>query len=585
MSEVGRLVAERYRLTQHIGSGAMGVVWQAHDERLHRTVALKQLLLAPGLSVADTTEATERAMREGRIAARLQHPNAVSVYDVVDDNGQPVLVMEYVPSRSLSAVLDEKGSLEPLEVARIGTQIATALTAAHAAGIVHRDIKPGNVLLADDGTVKITDFGISRATGDVTVTATGMLAGTPAYLAPEVAKGENPGPPSDVFSLASTLYAAVEGQPPFGHTDNTLALLHAVAACRTIPPRQAGPLTGLLSQMLGPNPQDRPTMAETCRVLASLAAGQAPPATGANPRIELPSGPARGVEGGAGGEVTQRTWLPRPPHPSYPNSGFAPSPVPAVEQTINLSGGYPGTGPTPIQRPGYPPTGPNPIARPGGYPATGPNPVLRPAAPTATALPWKKWAITAGAIVAAAVLGILVANSFTNYNSSADPSPSLVAQPSTSSQAVVPQTTVAAPPANTAQTSASDQNNQNDQPDKTANPGQNNNFAAMSGLLQTYYGLLPNNPSQAWQLLSTSAQNANGGYNAYQSSWQSIAGIEVAGVTPHDKNSIIAQVTFVRKDGQSATNQINFQFVTEGGQLRLNNASIVNQGKSNKHDN
>jgi serine/threonine protein kinase len=126
VSEVGQLVAERYRLTQHIGSGAMGVVWQAHDERLHRTVALKQLLLSPSFSAADTKEATERAMREGRIAARLQHPNAVSVYDVVDDNGQPVLVMEYVPSRSLSAVLDERGTLEPLEVARIGSQIATA---------------------------------------------------------------------------------------------------------------------------------------------------------------------------------------------------------------------------------------------------------------------------------------------------------------------------------------------------------------------------------------------------------------------------------------------------------------------------
>ncbi|HEX4225382.1 MAG TPA: serine/threonine-protein kinase, partial [Pseudonocardiaceae bacterium] len=316
MSEVGQLVAERYRLTQHIGSGAMGVVWQALDERLHRTVALKQLLLSPGLSTADTKEATERAMREGRIAARLQHPNAVSVYDVVDDNGQPVLVMEYVPSRSLSAVLDDRQTLDPLEVARIGSQIAIALTAAHTAGIVHRDIKPGNVLLADDGTVKITDFGISRATGDVTVTATGMLAGTPAYLAPEVAKGENPGPPSDVFSLASTLYAAVEGYPPFGHSDNTLAVLHAVAACRTIPPKQAGPLTGLLSQMLRANPEERPTMAETSRALSALAAGQAP-STGSIPRLEVPSSPPRGstFEEGA------TTRIPRVPQ-NYPSGGF-----------------------------------------------------------------------------------------------------------------------------------------------------------------------------------------------------------------------------------------------------------------------
>nr|CTQ93116.1 putative serine/threonine protein kinase [Kibdelosporangium sp. MJ126-NF4] len=179
-----RLVAGRYRLGQRIGSGAMGVVWQAHDERLHRTVAVKQLLTQPGLTTAQAEEGRLRAMREGRIAARLQHPNAITVYDVVEDDGQPWLVMEYLPSRSLAAELDERITLPPQEAARIGTEVAAGLVAAHAAGIVHRDIKPANVLLGNDGSVKITDFGISRAVGDVTVTATGMLAGTPAYLAP-----------------------------------------------------------------------------------------------------------------------------------------------------------------------------------------------------------------------------------------------------------------------------------------------------------------------------------------------------------------------------------------------------------------
>jgi hypothetical protein len=524
-------------------------------------------------------------MREGRIAARLQHPNAVSVYDVVDDNGQPVLVMEYVPSRSLSAVLDEKNCLDPLEVARIGTQIATALTAAHAAGIVHRDIKPGNVLLADDGTVKITDFGISRATGDVTVTATGMLAGTPAYLAPEVAKGENPGPPSDVFSLASTLYAAVEGQPPFGHTDNTLALLHAVAACRTIPPHRAGPLTGLLSQMLRPNPQERPTMAETSKALAALAAGQAP-STGANPRIELPSSPPHGLDAHPFGEdATERNILPRPPQPSYPSGGFAPTAVRAVgDQTVNLaSTGYPGTGPTQTQRPGYPQTGPNPTQR-AGYPQTGPTSM--PSRTTSTsALPWKKWLLTAGAIIVAALAGILVANSFTSSNnSSAPPSPSLIAQQPPASQTT--QTTSAAPTAQTP-TSASDAgSNQSGQP----NHGQNN-AAAMSSLLQTYYGLLPHHPGQAWPLLSASAQQANGGYAAYQKAWQGIAATQVSNFQPNNDSSMFAQVTFIRNDGQVATNQIQFDFVLENGQLRLNNATVVQlgnsgqSGKSNKHGN
>src|SRR6201991_1381531 len=143
----------------------MGIVWQAHDERLHRTVAVKQMLLQPGLTDAQAEESRRRCMREGRIAARLAHPNAITVYDVAEQDGDPWLVMEYLPSKSLATVLSERGTLSPQEAARIGTQIASALVAAHAAGIVHRDIKPANVLLADDGTVKITDFGISRATG------------------------------------------------------------------------------------------------------------------------------------------------------------------------------------------------------------------------------------------------------------------------------------------------------------------------------------------------------------------------------------------------------------------------------------
>ncbi|MCP2259117.1 Serine/threonine protein kinase, partial [Streptoalloteichus tenebrarius] len=278
MSAEGRLVAGRYRLLQRLGSGAMGVVWQAHDERLHRTVAVKELLLQPGLSREEADEAKQRAMREGRIAARLQHPNAVTVFDVVEEDGAPCLVMEYLASRSLAAVMAERGTLPPAEAARIGAQVAAALSAAHAAGIVHRDIKPGNILLAEDGTVKITDFGISRATGDVTVTKTGMLAGTPAYLAPEVARGRDIGPPSDVFSLGSTLYAAVEGEPPFGLNENTLALLHAVAAGKVNPPSQAGPLTALLMRLLRSEPDERPTMAQAREALAAVAAGKPLPA-------------------------------------------------------------------------------------------------------------------------------------------------------------------------------------------------------------------------------------------------------------------------------------------------------------------
>ncbi|MFC7617501.1 serine/threonine-protein kinase [Actinokineospora soli] len=190
------------------------MVWRARDERLERVIAIKQLLIRPGLTPAKTEEARRRAMREARIAARLHHRNAVALLDVAEHDGDPYLVMEFVNARSLSAVIAERGTLPPEQVAAIGSQVAAALAAAHAAGIVHRDVKPGNILLDEQGTVKITDFGISKATGDHTITTdTGVLAGTPAYLAPELARGQQPTTASDVFSLGSTLYHALEGTP------------------------------------------------------------------------------------------------------------------------------------------------------------------------------------------------------------------------------------------------------------------------------------------------------------------------------------------------------------------------------------
>lgn len=280
MSDAGDLLAGRYRLKQRVGSGAMGVVWQGMDERLQRQVAVKQLLPQPGLEPALAEQARQRAMREGRVAARLQHPHAIGVYDVVVDDGLPVLVMEYLPSRSLAELIAEGRLLAPEAVAKIGAQAASALAAAHDAGVVHRDIKPGNILITADGTAKITDFGISHATGDVALTQTGLVAGTPAYLAPEVARGHQPTAGSDIFSLGATLYAAVEGTPPFGTGgDNPLALLHKVAAGAFTPPRQAGPLTPVLASMLSPDPGTRPTAVQVGDALHAVAADHPLPET------------------------------------------------------------------------------------------------------------------------------------------------------------------------------------------------------------------------------------------------------------------------------------------------------------------
>ena len=274
----GRLVARRYRLQSQIGGGGMGTVWLARDELLGRQVAIKQVLSPPGSDEQQIDEQQQRALREGRIAARLSHPHAISVYDVALESGQPWLVMEYLPSRSLAEVLTEDGVLRTDVVAQIGAQVADALAATHAAGIVHRDVKPANILIGQggrvEGLVKITDFGISHASGDVTLTQTGQITGTPAFLSPEVAQGREMTEASDVFSLGATLYTCLEGQPPFGMEDNALAMLHRVAGGSIRPPLRAGSMAEPLQKMLAAEPEDRPTMAEVRDELAKLAAGR-----------------------------------------------------------------------------------------------------------------------------------------------------------------------------------------------------------------------------------------------------------------------------------------------------------------------
>jgi serine/threonine protein kinase len=354
---VGGLIADRYRLMARLGNGAMGVVWQAYDEVLHRIVAIKQLVVPSVLSDADGDEVTSLMIREARLTARLQHPHVIAVHDVVLHHGYPCLVMEYLPSRSLATVLSAHGVLVHEAVASIGTQISSALVAAHEAGIVHRDIKPGNVLLADDGTAKITDFGVSHAIGDLTVTDPGILVGTPAYLAPEVAQGHRAGFASDVFSLGATLYTALEGTPPFGITDNAVALLDRVASGEIIPPRRCGPLTPLLLHLLERRPQDRPTMRQAQAVLAMLDEGLAQshgelfactlPISGFDPPVQpLPSVPpswvapehtpstagSTPVEASASQPPAEHDELDPPvqPLPSVPPSWVAPEHTPST---------------------------------------------------------------------------------------------------------------------------------------------------------------------------------------------------------------------------------------------------------------
>ncbi|MFD9734056.1 protein kinase [Umezawaea sp. NPDC059074] len=354
-------VGGRYLLKEQLGSGGMGVVWLAHDELLHREVAVKQLKL-PDLAPAASEVARTRAMREARIAARLQHPNAIAVYDVVVEDDLPWIVMEYLPSRSLAALLEERGPLTPAEAARIGEKTAKALAAAHAAGIVHRDVKPGNVLIGHDGAVKLTDFGISRATGDITVTEAGAIAGTPAYLAPEVARGEAPDARSDVFSLGATLFAAVESRSPYGDSDNHLGLLYRAATGALERPTRAGSLLRPLTLLLAVDPAVRPTAAQAAALLEVLPTEVIPTPLGLPVQAPRPTPTARGpvppLPTAQSPVPTTRGPVSQPPvtHGPVPPLPTAQSPVPTPRGPVSQPPTAQGPAPTP-------PPAPAPAAR------------------------------------------------------------------------------------------------------------------------------------------------------------------------------------------------------------------------------
>ncbi|GAA4032291.1 hypothetical protein GCM10022247_66640 [Allokutzneria multivorans] len=268
----GRLLGGRYRLGELIGRGGMGSVWGAVDEMLRRDVAVKEVTAPAWVSDEERRSLADRTMREARAAARISHPNVVTVYDVVDEDGRPWIVMELVKAPSLAQVVERDGALAPSRVAAIALQVFAALSAAHEHGILHRDVKPGNVLVHDTGRTVLTDFGIATVQGDASLTVSGMLVGAPGYIAPERARGLEVGTASDLWSLAATMYAAVEGKPPFDRT-GALPTLTAVLTEDPEPMQNAGPLRPLIEAMLRKDPEQRPTPAEVEGVLRRVALG------------------------------------------------------------------------------------------------------------------------------------------------------------------------------------------------------------------------------------------------------------------------------------------------------------------------
>ena len=338
---VGRVLAGRYRVTGQLGRGGMGVVWRAVDNVLGREVALKELRTYTDAGSSELDDLRTRMQREARAAARVRHPGVVAVHDVAQHEGRPVIVMELVEGPSLDDVLHERGTLEPREAAAIGAKVMDALAAAHQAGVLHRDVKPGNVLLEQGGErVVLTDFGIAAMEdpGDgasTHLTGSGELVGSLDYLAPERARGEQPGPASDVWALGATLYAAVEGAVPFRRT-STWSTLTAIVADPLPEPRRAGPLAPALAELMHKDPGQRADAARATALLEAVAAGTAPPAASVTMLLGNAGGPAAAPSG-----VPQPPGEPAQSTESSPHGAAHAGPPPA-----------PGRSDPPLQHPG-----------------------------------------------------------------------------------------------------------------------------------------------------------------------------------------------------------------------------------------
>lgn len=268
-----RQIAGRYTLTDRLGKGGMGTVWKAEDSVLKRSVAVKEVKLPSVLSSGDSDVVRDRVMREAQTAAGLAHPNAVTVYDVVQEDGHTFIVMELVDSPSLEEKVKSEGPLSPQETARIGLDVLGALEAAHKQGIIHRDVKPGNVMCAQGGRAKLADFGIAAVKGDPKLTATGLVLGSPSYMAPEQASQDDAGPQSDLWALGATLYFAVEGEAPFDR-GQAIPTLTAVVHDEPREMTRAGEIAPVITALLSKEPADRPD-AQTLRGMLERVAGGA----------------------------------------------------------------------------------------------------------------------------------------------------------------------------------------------------------------------------------------------------------------------------------------------------------------------
>ena len=269
-ADAGRVIAGRYRLQALIGRGAMGVVWRARDQLLDRDVAIKEVQIADSLTEEERATAFQRTLREAKTAARLNHPAVVTVYDVAEDGGRPWIVMQLVHAQSLDQMLAASGPLSPRRAAEMARQLLSALSVAHAAGVMHRDVKPSNVLLGSDDRAVLTDFGIATFADDPKLTQTGMVMGSPGFTAPERIRGEDASPASDLWSLGATIYAAVEGHGPFEQRGGAITTMSAIINEDAPEASTAGALGPVIAALLRREPGDRPDASAAARMIADV---------------------------------------------------------------------------------------------------------------------------------------------------------------------------------------------------------------------------------------------------------------------------------------------------------------------------
>ena len=365
LADTGRVIAGRYRLQAPIGRGAMGVVWRAHDQLLDREVAVKEVQIAETLTDAERANAYQRTLREAKTAARLNHPAVVTVYDVCQDEGRPWIVMQLVSAQSLDQLLAASGPLSPRRAAEMARQLLSALSVAHAAGVMHRDVKPSNVLLGSDDRAVLTDFGIATFQGDSKLTQTGMVMGSPGFTAPERIRGEDASAASDLWSLGATLFAAVEGHGPFEKRGGAITTMSAIINEDAPDAPDAGALGPVIAALLRREPADRPDASAAARMITDV----------------LPLLPDRTPASPTGYEATVLSASPRPAPPGWAQPGPVPPRLPEpggnpldfapAEQTIAKDSPAAGTDPlAPAAQTA--PTTPQPVqGDPSRYPPPG----------------------------------------------------------------------------------------------------------------------------------------------------------------------------------------------------------------------